>query len=130
MATGISRSEPPAPESANAAVSRGQCPHPGIRVTEQSVGEIASWFTSFCSPDAWKEEQQRGYSAAWFRFKLQRASQGSSPLRPDRISRIRDVRRQVDLVPQPDRAWILLSLPSDAFSDPDPLVSESELVAQ
>jgi len=97
---------------------------------EQSVGRIASLFTSSYSPDTWKEDQQRGYSAAWFRFKLARASQSTSPIRPDRISRIREVRRQIDLVPQPDRAWILLSLHDEAHADADPLVSESELVAQ
>jgi hypothetical protein len=77
-----------------------------------------------------EDDQQRGYSAAWFRLKLARASQGTSPIPPDRISRIREVRRQIDLVPQPDRAWILLSLHGDTGGVTNPLVSESELVAQ
>ncbi len=96
----------------------------------QSVGELASLLTRFYTPETWKEDQERGYSALWFLFKLERATQSTSPIRPERIPRVREVRRQIELVPQPDRALILLSLHSGAWNHGDPLVTESELVAQ
>lgn len=120
-------------DAAGTFASPPRCCHlqPGEPVSSaksQTVGEVARQLSGPYSPAFWWQHRKRGYSAAWFRFKLMRAGQGTTPTPADRIAKIRAVRKQIDGVPMPDRAWILLFLNGDSRSNA--LVEEQELVGQ
>ena len=118
---------------------------PGPKTT-QTVGQIARQFLNFYLRPAgyhypaeggagqpgfkeyWQEYQDRTYSASWFRVKLARAGQGSSPTPTDRIGNIKRLRQQINRTPPTDRAWILLFVQSEAGSGH--LVTDAELVNQ
>lgn len=69
---------------------------------------------------------QRKYCASWFRVKLKRACTGCSPTDKSRITKIREVRKQIDSIAEPDRYWTLLWLQDEAGSDV--LASQEDLV--
>jgi hypothetical protein len=100
----------------------GQVAEQALRVYLEPAGFFggSSQFEAY-----WSARKNRPYCAGWFQVQLDRASGRTSPTPPDRISRIRAVRRRVDRVPEPDRTWILLRLNGEEGSDA--LVSEQEL---
>lgn len=110
----------------------------------QTVGEIAKRLMGFyleASTDRdfaeyWRKRKNRKYCASWFEVALTRASGGITPTREDRIPRIKELRHSIDLVPLPDRLWILLWLaagisPSSSFGEPgsDALATQDEVLA-
>ena len=102
----------------------------------QTVGSIAtSMMTFYLKPagysygvggdgdepgftDYWGKRGTRTHCASWFLVKLQRASTGSSSVPKDRIPRIREIRRQIDILPPADAAMLLLYL-RDEIRDGD-----------
>lgn len=114
-------------------------------VEPQTVGEVAKAAVEFYmkragyhygiegmhgNPDFaayWRSHGKRRWCASWFSVWLDRATQGVSPLQEKRIPRIREVRRRIDQVPEPDRTLILIAL----FEEPGGrhLISEKELMA-
>ena len=74
----------------------------------------------------WKLHAGRSTSAGWWSVRLARASHSTSPTQRDRFAPIRQLRAQIDLLPEPDRTWTLLRLNDDTGSDV--LVPHEELV--
>ena len=118
---------------------------PGPKTT-QTVGQIARQFLSFYLDPAgyhypaeggsgqpgfkeyWQEYKDRTYSASWFQVNLARAGQGCSPTPADRVGKIKGLRQEIDRIPLPDRAWVLLILHGEWGSEH--LVTDDELVTQ
>lgn len=74
----------------------------------------------------WSARQQRTYTAGWFAVQLARASGGMMPTPPDRVDRLRDLRRRLDVLPAEARTWVLLWLRADPGGAE--LATEEELV--
>jgi hypothetical protein len=74
----------------------------------------------------WALRKDRAFGASWFAVQLSRAEQGTSPTPPGRLARIRFVRRRIDGLPPPDRAWTLLWLSGE--NGGAALVTEEELL--
>ena len=112
-------------------------------VKPQSVGDVARQMVSFyleqasfhygIEPDNqpgfaeyWQARKDRSHCVSWFKVQLTRASGGITPLQPEVLDRIAMVRRRIDQLPMPDRAWVLLALHRQ--SEGEVLISERELV--
>jgi hypothetical protein len=64
----------------------------------------------------WEQRKARTHCLSWFALRLQRATQGISPVRQDRLALIRSLRQDIDRLPAEDRAWTLLAL-ADELAD-------------
>jgi hypothetical protein len=76
----------------------------------QTVGEIAGMFASFRTEPLWLPDRITDSPTAWTFFRMKRAVQGRSPVDPGRIPKIRALRREIEALPQPERAWTFLVL--------------------
>lgn len=100
----------------------------------QTVGNVAATFLDFyvgpteCEDfkEYWAARKDRKFCVNWFQIQLARASQGITPAPEERHDRIRAVRKRIDEVPMPERAWILLRLHGEAGGHI--LVTNDELV--
>jgi hypothetical protein len=84
-------------------------PNP-LPTREQTVGEIAREFASFNTEPLWLRDRPPDSRAAWTFFRMKRADPGQSPIDSVRIPKIRAMRREVESLPQPERAWTFLLL--------------------
>lgn len=117
------------------------------RTNNQTVGRIATQMLSFYMQPAgyhygvkgsgtdnpgferyWNDRKSRKYCASWFYARLLRASAGTSPTQKDAIPAIRQLRNDIDRIPEPDCTWTLLWLNGESGSDA--LIDEKELVAR
>ena len=77
--------------------------------------------------DYFDARKDREWCGSWFQAWLDRAVQGSSPVPPDRIEKLKALRARIDRVPMPDRAFVLAWLrTSDGGCEA--LASEVEIV--
>ncbi len=74
----------------------------------------------------WQQYGESSQSASWLKVRLARASQGTSPTPSERIKKIKQLRKYIDLMSVTERPWIFLFLYGDAGSDA--LITETELV--
>lgn len=118
-----------------------------VSMKQQTVGQIATEMLSFYMKPAgyhygvkgsgtdnpgfthyWNARKARDYCGSWFLVRLLRAAEGTSPTRPWAISAIKRLRADIDLIPEPDRTWMLLWLNGETGSDA--LCAQKELVAR
>ena len=104
-----------------------------VETRDQTVGEIARQFALFNTEPLWLRDRPTNSPAAWTLFRMKRAIQRQSPADPVRIPKIRALRREVEALPQPQRAWTFLLLRGatlPAYEEgPTTLIRSSELVA-
>jgi hypothetical protein len=102
---------------------------------KQTVGEVVgTMMVTYMSPagypgfdDYWKKRKDRKYCASWFFLDLGRASRNTTPTPPDVIPAVKEVRKRIDAIPEPDRTFTLLFLrDSPGFEH---LASEADLIA-
>jgi hypothetical protein len=100
----------------------------------QTVGEIAGMFASFRTEPLWLPDRITDSPTAWTFFRMKRAVQGRSPVDPGRIPKIRALRREIEALPQPERAWTFLVLRGAPLpgedEGPTTLIRSSELVVE
>jgi hypothetical protein len=77
---------------------------------QQTVAKIARMFALIGAAPLRSQHGALDSPAAWVFFRLQRATQGQSPIDPARIPKIQAIRREVEALPQPERAWTFLLL--------------------
>jgi hypothetical protein len=77
--------------------------------------------------DYWAKRKDRAWCASWFLVDLHRASRGTRPTPRECIPAVKEVRRRIDQVPEPDRTFLLLWL-HDVYGE-DAFVTERELIA-
>ncbi len=126
------------PAPAPVAGSRGNLTVP------QTVGEVAQraldvylhpagyWYGVAGSGDRpgfddyWAKRKDRAFCASWLAVRLVRASQGTSPMRSNRVARVQTVQQQVKALPEPDRyldlLWLSLPDRCDALADEEDLL--------
>src|SRR5690606_13509949 len=93
-------------------------PKPSPPLLPQTVGEIASDAVDFYLKAAgygygidgsrnnpgfehyWKLRRDRDWCTSWFAVRFRRAARGNAPLPTDRAERVREVRRQIDELPE------------------------------
>ncbi len=76
--------------------------------------------------DYWARRKGRTYCASWFAVRVTRASRGSSPTSEENRGAVRSIRKEIDRLPEVDRAVTLLWL-WEQFGC-EAVVSEQELV--
>ncbi len=74
----------------------------------------------------WQARKDRAHGLGWFEVRLDRATQGRFPIRPDRLFQIYEIRQQVDKLPPLEREMTLLAL--FAGRDVHEAVTEQDLV--
>jgi hypothetical protein len=76
----------------------------------------------------WAARKDRASCASWFGVQLARASQNFAPPTPNRLPKIKKLRRRIDRLPEPDRTLTLLKLHGDDRGG-EALIAEGELIA-
>jgi len=107
----------------------------GLYVTGGSSGPIgwrlAGWGGNGITPhdfnSYWAKRKDRNFCVSWFAAQFERASGGTIAYTPDRIEKVRAVRRRIEQLPKADRAWILLALSQSCFGG-SCLMTEMELI--
>jgi hypothetical protein len=75
----------------------------------------------------WKARAARTSTAGWWSIRLARAGHGTMPTPKESYAAIKRLRAQIDMLPQPERTYVLLWLHRDAGSDV--LVTADELLS-
>jgi len=117
-----------------------------IPQTPQTVGSVAEKMLSFyleragysygsrgtnnCLgfPDYWAQRKDRDHLASWFMVQLDRATQGTSPIRGDREKPFAALRSQLNAIEGEDRLWYSLFVGANTEGG-DRVFSEAELLA-
>jgi hypothetical protein len=114
-----------------------------FQLQKQTVGDVAGRMVGFYlssvgidlhlrSPEPhefkryWEARKDRVHCASWFGVKLARATQGTSPPPKQRRERVKAIRKEIDKIPERDRAWVMLWLMASDGSHE--LISREELV--
>jgi len=112
--------------------------HSNIPTKKQTVGNFASAAITFYLDGSgfyyglrdfdayWDQRKNRSYAAGWFAVELARASHGTYPTPVSRRSEIKEVRRRIEAIPEPDRTMTLLWLHGEAGADE--LTADDDLV--
>ena len=88
------------------------------RLKQQKIDYLAEQFVMrYCSdemfPKYWKEHKDRTHCAGWFAAKIPRATQGTTPVQPERYAHLKKLREEIDRVPGDDAVWTLVYLHCD-----------------
>ncbi len=77
----------------------------------------------------WDQRKDRAHSASWFLVKLKRSTRNCIPLSPQYKSDVDSVLAQINVLPSPDREWVLLyAVFGEVFGQEEGVISEAALL--
>jgi hypothetical protein len=79
--------------------------------------------------DYWAKRKDRTHCASWFYIDLRAATRRHEPKNPAQIRAVKELRRRIDKLAEPERTFTLLWLRYNPGLDPTTLASDEEMVA-